>query len=176
MELPQPLLLASVAVRTVIVLLALVLGIRVFGKRDVGGLNLIDLLLVMLLGNAVQNALTFGSGHLAVGVVSAGILLIVDRLLGILFVRRPWLERAIFGGPTILVHNGRVDRVLMAREGITDDEVMTAVRSQGLDKLSQVRLAVLEEDGSISVVPVDKETAKQGDKETQRQGDGETGK
>ncbi len=153
MELPQPLLLASVAVRTVIVLLALVFGIRVFGKRDIGGLNLIDLVLVMLLGNAIQNALTFGSGHLAVGIVSAGVLLIADRLMGILFVRRPWLERTLLGGPSILVHHGRMDRVTMEREGIDEDEVMTAVRSQGLSKLSEVRLAVLEEDGSISIVP-----------------------
>ncbi len=171
MELPQPWLLASVAVRTVIVLLMLVLGIRLFGKRDVGGLNLIDLVLVMLLGNAVQNALTYGSGYLAVGLVSAGVLLVADRLMGILFVRRPWLERTLFGGPSILVHNGRMDHVMMEREGITDDEVMTAVRSQGLAKLSEVRLAVLEEDGSISVVPLEpenKETEKRVDKETRK--------
>jgi uncharacterized membrane protein YcaP (DUF421 family) len=158
MDLPLPLLVSSVAVRTLIILSMLVLGVRVFGKRDLGGMNLLDLLLVLLLGNAVQNALTFGSGELAVGLASAGVLLIADRFLGILFVRRPWLERTLMGGPTIVVHHGHLDRVLMQREGVTEDEVLTAARAMGLERLEQVRLAVLEEDGSISIVPKDDST------------------
>ncbi len=157
MNLPLPLLLTSVAARTVIILLALVLGIRIFGKRDVGGMNLLDLVLVLLLGNAVQNALTFGSGQLAVGLVSAGVLLVLDRLIGILFVRRPWLETRIFGGPTLVANHGQLDRVAMEHEGVSEDEVLTAARAIGLDSLSQVRMAVLEDDGSISIVPEEKE-------------------
>ncbi len=153
MNLPLPLFLASIAVRTAIVLIVLVIGIRIFGKRDVGGLNLIDLLLVMLLGNAVQNALTYGSGEVAVGLVSAGVLLIADRLLGILFVRRPWLENELFGGPVIIVHHGRLERWAMQHEGISEEEVLTAARAMGLSDMRQVRLAILEEDGSISIVP-----------------------
>lgn len=153
MDLPLPSLLAAVAVRTLIILCALVLGIRIFGKRDLGGMNLLDLLLVMLIGNAVQNALTYGSGELSVGLVSAGVLLVANRLLGILFVRRPWLERTLLGGPTIIVQHGRLDRWVMRREGVSEDEVIAAARALGLRDLKQVRLAVLEEDGSISIVP-----------------------
>jgi uncharacterized membrane protein YcaP (DUF421 family) len=156
MDLPLPLLLSSVAVRTVIILFALVLGIRIFGKRDLGGMNLVDLLLVLLLGNAVQNALTYGSGELAVGIVSAGVLLVADRLMGTLFVRQPWLERTLLGGPTIVVHRGHLDRWAMRREGVTEDQVLAAVRAMGLEGLNQVRLAVLEQDGSISIVPEEK--------------------
>ncbi len=155
-EMPLPLLLASVAVRTLVVLLALVAGIRIFGKRDLGGMNTVDLVLVLLLGNAVQNALTYGSGQLAVGLVSAAVLLIADRLMGRLFVRRPWLERKLFGGPTIIVHRGKLDHWVMEGQGVSKDEVMTAARAVGLEHLSQIRLAVLEEDGSISVVPEEK--------------------
>lgn len=155
MNLPLPLLLPAVAVRTLIVLLALIVGIRFFGRRDLGGMNLVDLLLVMLLGNAVQNAMTYGSGSVWVGLVSAGALLVADRLLGILFVRQPWVERALLGGPTIIAHHGRLDTWAMRREGLSQDEVMTALRAMGLERLSQVRLAVLEQDGSISIVPED---------------------
>jgi uncharacterized membrane protein YcaP (DUF421 family) len=153
MNLPLPLLLPAVAVRTLIVLLALVVGIRIFGKRDLGGMNLVDLLLVLLLGNAVQNAMTYGSGQLAVGLVSAAALLVADRLLGILFVRQPWVERTLLGGPTIIAHHGRLDAWAMRREGVSEAEVLTAVRAMGLERLNQVRLAVLEQDGSISIVP-----------------------
>ncbi|MGB8644391.1 MAG: YetF domain-containing protein [Anaerolineae bacterium] len=153
MDLPLPLFLASVGVRTVIVLLALIAGIRIFGKRDLGGMNLVDLVLVMLLGNAVQNALTAGSGHIGVGLVSAGVLILADRLMGILFVRRPWIERTLLGSPTLILHHGRIDRIAMEREGMDEDELLTAIRAQGLQAPAQVRLAVLEEDGSISIVP-----------------------
>ncbi len=155
MELPLPLLLLAVAVRAIIILSALVLGIRSFGRRDVGGLNLIDLVMVLLIGNAVQNALTYGSGHLAVGIVSAGTLLVLDRALGILFVRRPWLERKLFGEPTVLVTDGRFDDRALRRESVSEDEVLAAAREQGLAKLSDVRLAVLEPDGTISIIPRD---------------------
>ncbi len=158
MNLPLPLILSSIAIRTVIILVALVIGIRLFGKRDVGGMNLVDLVLVMLLGNAVQNALTSGSGQLAVGLTSAIVLLIIDRLMGILFVRRPWLERRLFGGPTIIASRGRMDRAAMQHEGVDEDELLTAIRAIGLDEVSQVRLAVLEDDGSISIVPEEQGT------------------
>jgi uncharacterized membrane protein YcaP (DUF421 family) len=120
-------------------------------------MNLIDLVLVLLLGNAIQNAMTFGSGSLGVGLVSAAVLLIADRFIGILFVRRPWLERTLFGGPTLIVHDGKLDRLAMERQGVSEDEVITAAREIGIKDLAQVRLAVLEDDGSISVVPFEKE-------------------
>ena len=153
MDLPFPWFLAAVAVRTVVVLLVLVGLIRLLGKREVGGLNLIDLLLVLLLGNAIQNAITVGSGRLAVGLVSAGTLLLMDRAVGALFGRRPWLESRLFGEPTILGMNGQLNTRAMEREGVSEDEVLTAMRDQGLHDLSQVHLAVLEADGSISIVP-----------------------
>ncbi len=153
MNLPVPLFLSTVAVRTVIILLALVVGIRIFGKRDVGEMNLLDVLLVALLGNAVQNALTYGSGQLAVGLVSAGTLLLVDRIVGTLFVKRPDLELKLVGEPEIIFADGVLDRRVMEREGVSEEELLTAVRAIGLERLTQVRLAVLEDDGTISIIP-----------------------
>lgn len=149
-------LLSAIAVRTVIVLLALLIGIRVFGKRQVGGMNLYDLALVLLLANAVQNALTEGSGRLSVGLVSAGTLLLVDRLLGIAFVKRPWLEARLVGTPTVIVNNGRLERARMRREGVSAEEILAAVRQMGLSDIADARLVVLEADGSLSVVPREK--------------------
>ncbi len=153
MNLPLPLFLSAVAVRTVIVLLALLLGIRLFGKRNMGDLDLLDIVFVALLGNAVQNALTYGSGNLGVGLVSAGALLLMDRAIGILFARRPELERRLAGEPTVLAVDGEMDRGAMQREGVSEDEVLTAAREMGLEDQSQIRVAVLEDDGSISIVP-----------------------
>ena len=155
MNLPPAWYYSAIAARTAIVVLCLIVGVRLSGKRVGGGLNLLDLLLVLLLGNAVQNALTQGSGDLLVGIVSVITLLVIDRLVGNLFVRRPFLESRFFGSPTVLVSQGRLNRLAMRHEGISEDEVLTAVHEQGLRDLSQVKLGVLEENGSISIIPKD---------------------
>ena len=148
-------LLTVIAIRTAIVLVALVAGVRIFGKRQIGGMNVYDLVLVLLLANAVQNAMTKGSGNLGVGLVSAGALLLADRLLGIVFTKRPELEGQLLGTPTVVVEDGRFVEEHLRREGVTQDEVLAAVRQFGLSELAQVKLAVLEADGSLSVVPTD---------------------
>ena len=155
MNLPPLWYYSAIAARTVIVVLCLIAGIRFSGRRVGGGLNLLDLLLVLLLGNAVQNALTQGSGDLIVGIVSVVTLLLIDRLFGNLFVRRPFLESRFFGSPTVLVSQGRLNRPGMRHEGISEDEIMTAVHEQGLGGLGQVKLGVLEENGAISIIPKD---------------------
>ncbi len=153
MHTPLPWSLVPIVARTAVVVFALVAGLRIVGRRDLGGLNMIDLVMVLLLGNAVQNAITSGSGALAVGLVSAATLLIIDQVLGIVFVREPWLEGRLFGDPVVLASNGRLDPWALRREGIDEDEVLTAAREQGVADLSQVRLAVLEDDGTISIIP-----------------------
>ena len=153
MNLPPIWFYSAIAVRTFFVALFLVIGLRLFGKRVAGGLNVIDLLLVLLLGNAVQNAITVGSGELAVGIVSVIVLLLIDRYIGNLFVRNPYMESRFFGAPTVLVTKGRLNYLAMRQEGISEDEILTAVHEQGLSSLSQVKLGMLEEDGTISIVP-----------------------
>jgi uncharacterized membrane protein YcaP (DUF421 family) len=147
--------LSIIAARTLIVLIALLLGIRIFGRREIGGMSIFDLVLVMALANAVQNAITHGSGAVLVGMVSGGVLLGANRLLASAFVRRPSLETRLTGGPVVVVQNGQLQRDHLRNEGITDDEVMTSIRSYGLSGLDEVKLAVLESDGSVSVVQMD---------------------
>jgi uncharacterized membrane protein YcaP (DUF421 family) len=157
MNLPPVWYYSAIAVRTILVLAFLVIGLRLLGKRAVGGMNLVDLLLVLLLGNAVQNAITNASGDLLVGLVAAGVLLVLDRWIGILFVRHPILENRFFGKPVILAFDGTVNLQAMRHEQISEAELLSAVHEQGLSDLSEVRLAMLEDDGSISVVPKEQE-------------------
>ncbi len=155
MDLPLPWLLLSVAARTAIILLVILLGIRFLGKREVGDLELNDVVMVLLLSNAIQNAVTYGSGSLTVGLVSAATLLVMERLIGALFVSVPSLERRFYGEPTVILADGLFDRKAMRQEGVSEDEVRAAARNQGIPDLSQVRLAILEADGSISIIPRD---------------------
>jgi uncharacterized membrane protein YcaP (DUF421 family) len=157
MNLPPLWYYSAIAVRTILVLAFLVIGLRLLGKRAVGGMNLVDLLLVLLLGNAVQNAITNASGDLLVGLVAAGVLLVIDRWVGILFVRHPILESRFFGKPVILYFDGKLNLQAMRHEEISDAELLSAVHEQGMSDLSEVRLAMLEDDGSISVIPKEQE-------------------
>jgi len=146
-------LLAGIAVRTATMALFLILGFRLLGKRQLGQLNIYDLAMIMALGNAIQNAMTEGKGQLAVGMVSAGTLMLIGKVFSLLFVRAPALESHVVGSPTVIVNNGQLLRDQMAREHVTEEEVMAAMRSHGLTRLEQVRMAVLEVDGSLSIVP-----------------------
>lgn len=148
------LFLLGMAARTLLVLACLILGLRLFGKREIGQMNVYDLALVLLLANAVQNAMTRGSGNLTVGLVCATSLVAAGSAASALFVRVPTLEARVVGAPTIIVHEGSLIRDAMRREGVTEDEVDTAIRQHGLRQVSEVRLGVLEVDGSISIVPI----------------------
>lgn len=147
--------LASIAVRTAIILFVVVTGIRFFGRRAIGGGNVYDLVLVLAIANAVQNAMTKGSGHLAVGIVSAGTLIILGWLIGRRVATDPSFEARLVGTPVVLVRDGELVLPNLRIEGITREQVMAAVRAYGISRLDQVKLAVLELDGSLSVIQAD---------------------
>jgi uncharacterized membrane protein YcaP (DUF421 family) len=145
--------LSLIAARTLVVFVVLVIGVRLSGKRQLGGMSTTDVVLVLALANAVQNAMTHGSGNIAVGLVSSATLLLAARAVGIVFIRHPPWEARVVGTPTVLAQDGRLLRARMEHEGITEEDVLTGLRKYGLTDLRQVRLVVLEPDGSLSVVP-----------------------
>jgi uncharacterized membrane protein YcaP (DUF421 family) len=146
-------LLPMIALRTAIVLVVLAWGVRIFGKRHIGELNLDDLMLVLVMANAVQNAMTRGNGRLVVALVSSGTLMLLGWLVTTVIVHRPSLETRLMGAPIVIVQDGRLLWKDLRREEIGEDDVMMAAREMGLTDLADVKLAVLEMDGSISVVP-----------------------
>src|SRR4051794_26591454 len=101
--------LAAIAVRTAVVFVLLVVGLRITGRRQAGELNLHDLMLVLMLANAVQNAMTKGDGRFSVALVSSGTLLLLGTLFAALQSRHPSCERFVVGVPTILVEGGRLN-------------------------------------------------------------------
>ena len=145
--------LLAIAVRTTIVLLWLFLGLRALGKRHVNPMNVCDLAFLMAMANAVQNAMTGGKGDLSVGIVSAGTLLLIGYVATRLFLRSPQLEERLIGTPTVLIHDGKIERGHLQHEGVTETELLRVLREHNVPDPSDVRLAVLEVDGSISVVP-----------------------
>ena len=156
--------LTTISARTAIVLIVLAIGLRLMGKRQIGQMNIYDLALIMLLANAVQNAMTNGGPHVSIGVVSAATLIGVGRLITALFLRAPRLQSHVVGTSSLIVNEGQFVKDHMRRECVTEEQVLAAMRQHGLEDLSQVQMAVLEVDGTISIVPSTTEfhrTAKQ---------------
>jgi uncharacterized membrane protein YcaP (DUF421 family) len=145
-----PMLEAAAA--TAALYLFLIVVLRVIGRRQLGQLTVIDLVVVLLLGSAVETAMIHGNTSLPVGLASAATLLILNRFLTVLFLHSPRTSHLVNGGPVLLVHDGRVIDEHLVRVGMTHADLLEALRSRGFSGLRGVRAAVLETDGTVSVV------------------------
>jgi uncharacterized membrane protein YcaP (DUF421 family) len=149
----------EIILRTAIVYVVLVGLLRIAGKREVGQLSILDLVTLLVISDAVQNAMVGENTTLIGGLVAAATLILLDRGLGVLRDRNPRIRKAIEGEPRMLVRDGRPLRTAMREEGMTDDELLAAIREHGLRSPDEVELAVLETDGTVSVIPKDRGSA-----------------
>ena len=147
--------LLQIVLRTGIIYLLVLIGVRLSGKREVGQMTPFDLTLLLLLSNSVQNAMTGPDTSLAGGAVAAGTLLVLNYGVAGLSGSNRRLRRLIQGEPSLLVHDGKIIRSHMERERVSMDELHRALREHGINSCDQVALAVLEVDGSISCLKYD---------------------
>jgi uncharacterized membrane protein YcaP (DUF421 family) len=148
----------ELVIRSIGIYVVLLLGLRVFGKREVGQFTLFDLVFILLVANAVQPAMTGPDASLFGGVIIVFSLLAANWIVGRLD-DIPALHRLITPPPTILLKAGKPLQRQMRREGVTLDEIEMAMREHGLDDLALVKEAVLEPDGSISIIGKDEKVA-----------------
>ncbi len=139
--------------RAVIVYLFLLVLLRLTGKRQVGQLAPFDLVLLLVLSNAVQNSMNGGDNSVTGGIVLSCTLVGINWLAGWLTYRSKTIEGLIEGRPVILVHDGRVDRKAMRKVQLTMHELDAALRSESCAGVEDVRFAVLENNGQITVIP-----------------------
>lgn len=147
--------LLDIALRTGIVYLALLVGLRLTGKRQVGQMTPFDLLLLLLLANAVQNAMTGPDTSVWGGLAAATTLFVLNGAVAWLARRSPRAERIVEGTPTLLIRHGQAIPEHLAREGITHEELLRALREHGVAGVEDVRSAILEVDGTVSVLRED---------------------
>jgi uncharacterized membrane protein YcaP (DUF421 family) len=147
-------------VRGIIVYLFLLALLRITGKRQVGQLAPFDLVLLLVLANAVQNSMNAGDNSLIGGLITAATLIGLNFFMGLVTHRNKKLEALIEGRPQILIHNGKLFEEVMAKAQLTHHELNAALRRSGCSSVAEVHSAVLENNGAISVVSVkDKENA-----------------
>jgi len=139
-------------VRSVVVYAFLLILLRLTGKRQIGQLSPFDLVLLLVLSNAVQNSMNAGDNSLVGGLISATTLVGVNYLVGLATFRSKRLEAVVEGRPQVLIHNGKLFEDVMARAMLTRHELQAALRQAGCTCVEEVRSAILENNGSISVV------------------------
>lgn len=143
----------TIAAKTAIIYLFLVVGLRLIGKRELGQMTIYDLVLIVVLANSVQNAMVGPDTTLVGGLVASLTLLSMNRLFTFLLVRYPGLEQRMVGEPILIVRDGQILWNQMRKAGLTRELLMAAMREHGVGRLEDVTMAVLEVDGTISVVP-----------------------
>ncbi len=140
-------------VRGVVVYVFLLLLLRITGKRQVGQLAPFDLVLLLILSNAVQNSMNGGDNSLVGGLVSAATLVGLNGLVGLLTYNNKSIEVLVEGRPEVLIHNGRLFEDVLRKAKLTHHELNAALRRGGCACIDDVHTAILENNGSISVTP-----------------------
>ena len=145
--------LLGVVARTTIVYVGLVFAFRIIGKSSTGQLSTMDLIVLLVIANAVQNAMVGENITLLGGLVAAAVILVLDRGLHLLIERSGPARRILEGEPALLVEEGRVDEERLRKERITPEELAMALRLNGLMAPEEARFVFLEATGQISVIP-----------------------
>ena len=147
--------LLIIALRTAVIYAVVLLGVRLSGKREVGQMTPFDLTLLLLISNAVQNAMTGPDTSLLGGVMAAATLLILNYFVADLSGVNRRFRKLIEGQPSLLIHDGQLMTGHMAKEHVSMDELERALREHGIASYHDVALAVLEVDGAISCLKYD---------------------
>lgn len=140
--------------RALILYLFLLAIFRIFGNRSLAQTTTFDLLLLLIVGEATQQALLGEDYSVTNALVIISVLVGIDMLLAKLKDRFPWVEKLLEGAPLILVAHGKLLPERMAKAGVDENDVLAAARiNHGLERLDDVKYAVQERDGTISIIP-----------------------
>jgi uncharacterized membrane protein YcaP (DUF421 family) len=143
----------DILLRTFDVYLVVLVLLRIAGKRELGQMTPFDLVVILVIANSVQNAMTGGDNSLIGGILAATTLTIVNIAVGRWGSRIPFFRRVVASEPRLLLRDGKPLREALESEHVDIEELEMAARQHGIASLADVTAAVLEEDGSISIIP-----------------------
>ena len=146
----------EIVFRSVSVYLFMVIALRIFGKKELSQLNTADVILILLISNSVQNAMVGSNSSLYGGMVAALALFIINFIFKRIMLNSKFIKNLVQDKPEILVHDGKIDFKTLARLGISSEELEEAMREHGVEFYKDVKLAMFEIDGNISVISGDK--------------------
>lgn len=141
-----------IVLSTLVIYLFIVIAIRLFGKKELAQLSVVDMVFILLISNAVQNAMVGPDSTLSGGLVAASTLFVMNYILKYLQYKFPKFGKMVEGDAIMLIYKGKVIDEHLKKAQITVDELLEAVREHGVPSVKEVDLAILEVDGNISVL------------------------
>lgn len=148
----------EIILRSSAVYLFMILAIRLFGKKELSQLNTADIILILLISNAVQNAMVGENTSFQGGITAAVVLFILNYILKKVMFRSEKIRNFIQQKPEILIHDGKIDFKTLAKLEITSNELDEVIREHGVENFKDVKLAMMEIDGNISIISNDLST------------------
>ncbi|MES2419458.1 MAG: YetF domain-containing protein [Bacteroidota bacterium] len=146
----------DIALRSLAVYVFMLSAIRLSGKKELSQLNTIDVVLILLISNAVQNAMVGNNTSLLGGLAAAAVLFSLNYILKKITFKNKRLRDFIFQHPEILIHDGKLNFNKLSSLGISDEELQEAMREHGVEHYKDIKLAIFEVDGNISIITGDK--------------------
>jgi uncharacterized membrane protein YcaP (DUF421 family) len=146
----------DIIIRSASVYLFMLIALRIFGKKELSQLNTADVILILLISNSVQNAMVGSNISLLGGLAAASVLFVINFALKKLMYKSKWFSDFMQEKPEILIHNGKIDFKALSKLNITSDELQEAMREHGVEHFAEVKLAMLEIDGNISIISGEK--------------------
>jgi uncharacterized membrane protein YcaP (DUF421 family) len=138
--------------RAGIVYLFLLIGLRVFRRRELGQLTAFDLIVMLTISNVLQNAMIGNDNTVTGGVIGATTILVLNFVVALLVYRSRWMERLVEGREVSLIRDGRVDQRARRRDLLTEQDVLSAAHASGVERIEDVKVAYFEPNGTITVI------------------------
>lgn len=138
--------------RSLVIYFFLIFAIRIFGRRELSQLSVVDLVFILLISNSVQNAMVGPDNSLLGGILAAGTLFAANAILETLIFKSKKVSKLIQGDAILLIFKGKVNEPHLRLAHMSLEELEAAVREHGISDIADVDLAVLETDGNISVL------------------------
>jgi len=146
---------AEKIVRAILVYAFLIVAMRLVGKRELGQMNTLDLVVLLLVANAVQNGIIGNDVSVTGAFIGAAALFFFNETLNRLGYVIPWAGKLVEGDPTYLIRKGTVDKMELFKASISLPELRSIARRQGFSDLDQVKTAILETNGAVSMFDKD---------------------
>jgi len=150
----------DIIIRSVAVYFFMTIALRIFGKKELSQLNTADVILILLISNSVQNAMVGSDTSLTGGLIAALVLFVINFIIKKLTRKYKTLSNILLDKPEVLIHDGKLDFKALSRLDISDEELKEAMREHGIEFFKNVKLAMLEIDGTISIISEDQKPIK----------------
>lgn len=142
----------DITLRSVAVYFFMIIALRIFGKKELSQLNTADVILILLISNSVQNAMVGANTSLYGGIIAAFSLFLINFIFKKVMLKSKFIKGLVQDKPEVLIHNGKIEFKTLARLGITSEELEEAMREHGIEYYKDVKLAMFEIDGNISII------------------------